>query len=73
MDQDQLESNAELVEGEVESIEATLTPQEFQKLDLSRISPSATSELMPIVNLMKMSIIPNFELKVLVTDKEKKR
>ena len=34
IDDDQIETNAELVEGEVESLESILNQQEFQKLDL---------------------------------------
>ena len=59
---DQLESNADIVEGEVEGLAATLTEQEFQKLDLATsISASAQDELQPIVNAMHLSIVPNFE------------
>ena len=72
IDDDQIETNAELVEGEVESLESILNQQEFQKLDLEeKMTESARNQFGDVVQLLNLSIVPNFEGKVLVKDNVK--
>ena len=72
IEDDQIEANAELVEGEVESLESILTQEEFQKLDLEeKMTENARNQFGNVVQLLNLSVVPNFEGKILVKDNVK--
>ena len=75
-DEDKATENADIVEGELESLASILTEHEYSKVeDLDSIlAQSAKNSLIDVLHVMDLSIVPNFEDgKLFAKDKEKNR
>ena len=72
-DAEKVAENADIVEGEIESLAAIMNETEYSKVeDLDSIlAQSASSSLKNVLHVMNLSIVPNFDGKIHAKDKVK--
>ena len=72
-DEEKAQENADIVEGELESLSAILSEKEYEKVEEidTILAQSSQNSLKDVLHVMNLSIVPNFDNKILAKDKAK--